>query len=260
MQSLRSLLRYRELLVAWIARDVKVRYKQTVLGVAWAVLQPLLLMLAFTFVFGMLVSMPLQGDLPYPVFVYTGLLVWTFTASSLSFGVTSLTRNTHVLTTVYFPREILPAGSVAASGVDFALAAIVGALLLAFYRIPISIHILWVPIIAGVQVLLTLGLALWVSAAHVFWRDLHFIVPLALQLWFYASPIVYPAQLVPAAWYSLYALNPMVGIVTSYRAAVLQASPPDLGALSIAAAISLVVFLSGYVYFKRKEMEFADVV
>ena len=260
IRDIEHLTRHRELLAAWIIRELKARYKQTVLGIVWAVVQPLSLMLIFTLVFGVFVKVPIQGDLPYPVFSYIGLLAWTFTATSLSFGVTSLTRNMHVLTTVYFPREILPIASVAASLADFALASVVFVGLLIAYRIAVSPYLLLVPVILLVQILLTLGITLWASATNVFWRDVHFVVPLALQIWLYASPIVYPIQLVPQTLYPFYVLNPMVGIVEGYRATVLRATPPDWNIMGIAALVSTVLFVSGYAYFKHVDTQFADVI
>jgi lipopolysaccharide transport system permease protein len=256
----RQLIACRELLVAWTIRDVRVRYKQTVLGVAWAVIQPLSLMLVFTLVFTGFVRLPPEQGLPYPLFAYVGLLAWTLTATSLSFAVTSLTRNTHVLTTTYFPRDILPLSAVAAGGVDFAVAVLVLAGLLVTYQVRLSGWLALAPAVLLVHLALTAGLALWTSALNVFWRDVHFVVPLALQLWLYASPIAYPSHLVPAQWLLAYRLNPMVGIVEGYRNVVLRGAPPDWGLLGVAAVVSVAVLLSGYAFFKRAEPEFADVI
>jgi lipopolysaccharide transport system permease protein len=260
IRDLEQLVQHRELLVAWITRELKARYKQTTLGIVWAVVQPLSLMLIFTLVFGIFVRVPMQDGLPYPLFSYAGLLAWTFTATSLSLGVTSLTRNMHVLTTVYFPREILPIAVVAASLADFALASMVFVGLLIAYHIAINPYVLLIPVILLVQILLTVGITLWASATNVFWRDARFVVPLALQIWFYASPIVYPIHLVPQKFYPFYILNPMVGIVEGYRATVLRATPPDWITLGIAALAAIVLFVSGYAYFKHGETQFADTV
>jgi lipopolysaccharide transport system permease protein len=256
----RQLITYRELLAAWTVRDVKVRYKQTFLGIAWAVIQPLSLMLIFTLVFAGFMKLPPEQGLPYPLFAYAGLLAWTLTATSLSFAVTSLTRNAYVLTTTYFPRDILPISAVAASGADFALAGLVFAGLIVAYQVRVSTWLALVPLILVIQLALTIGLALWASALNVFWRDVHFVVPLALQLWLYASPIVYPIRLVPPQWSFIYRSNPMAGLVEGYRAVVLRASPPDWGALAGAAAVSAAILVSGYIYFKHAEPEFADVI
>lgn len=205
-------------------------------------------------------SCPREGGLPYPLFAYAGLLPWTLTATSLSFAVTSLTRNTHVLTTTYFPRDILPLSAVAASGVDFALAGAVFAVLIAAYGVRIGAWLAFVPVIIAIQLMLTAGLALWVSALNVFRRDVHFVVPLALQLWLYASPIAYPSRLVPREWALVYCLNPMSGIVEAYRAVVLRGSAPDGYTLGLAVALSALILVSGHVFFKRAEPDFADVI
>ena len=173
---------YRELLLAWAARDIKVRYKQTALGIAWAIIQPLSLMFVFSFIFSYLIKIPTDSALPYPLFVYVALLPWTFLATSVNFSATSLVRNANLLKTVYFPREIFPLAEVAAGGVDFLCASAAFWALVAYYRLPPSPCWLHLPLILSIQVILTVGVSLLVAAANVFYRDVRFLVPLGMQL------------------------------------------------------------------------------
>ncbi len=260
LSDLRKLFDYRELLVAWIVRDVKVRYKQSLLGIAWAILQPLSLMVVFTVVFSLFVRIPTEGEVPYPLFSYTALLPWTFFAASISFAVPSLVRNMSLLNAVYFPREIFPLAATAASGVDFLCASLVFVGLAAYYGPPLSLHWLWIPLILVVQLFLTLGVAFFASAVNVFYRDVRFVVPLAMQLWMYATPVIYPLSLVPEGVRPFYMLNPMAGLIDAYRRVILYAVPPDWRSLGLAGVISLVLFVFSYRFFKRAEWQFADVI
>lgn len=255
----RELFRYRELLAAWAIRDIRVRYKQTMLGAAWAILQPLSLMVVFSVVFTLFVRVPTEG-IPYPIFSYTALLPWTFFANAISFGVPTLVGNMNLVTKIYFPREILPLAAVAASFVDFCIAAIVFIGMMIYYQIPLGWPLLLTPIVMLVQILLTVAVVLYAAAVNVFYRDVRFIIPLVVQLWMYASPIIYPLNLVPERFRVLYMLNPMAGIIEAYRALVLRSTLPDGGALGSAAAISIVSCLLAYRWFKRKEREFADII
>jgi lipopolysaccharide transport system permease protein len=256
---LRELWQYRELAVSWALRDIRVRYKQSVLGAAWAILQPLLMMLIFTAVFGLLVKVPSEG-FPYPIFSYTALLPWTFFATSVSFGVPSVVTNMNLVTKIYFPREIFPIAAIGAGFVDLLIASIVFAVMIIVYRVPVGLPCLIVPLLLAVQIVLTLGVVLLAAALNVRYRDVRFVVPVAVQLLMYASPVVYPASLVPERWRVLYMLNPMAGLIDGYRTAVLKGQWPEAGPLTLAAAVSMALFLLGYWVFKRMEVEFADII
>lgn len=256
---LKALYHCRELLWVWTWRDIKVRYKQSLLGVAWAILQPLSLMVIFSVIFTRFISLPTDG-IPYPIFSYSALLPWTFFASSISFAVPSLIKNMNLITKTYFPREIFPISAVAASFVDFLVASVVFIGMMIFYRVPLSPHILLIVIILPIQILLTLGIVLFASAVSVFYRDVRFVVPLGIQLWMYATPIVYPVSSVPEQLRPYYMLNPMAVVIHSYRQVILASEWPAWSYLGIAAAVALTVFVAGYLYFKRAESTFADLI
>jgi homopolymeric O-antigen transport system permease protein len=256
---LNSLYRSRELLWIWTLRDIKVRYKQSVLGAAWAVLQPLSLMLVFSLIFTYLIQVPSDG-IPYPVFSYTALLPWTFLSSSISLATPSLLQNMNLVTKIYFPREILPISAILASFLDFLIASLVFLGLILYYHIPIRITFILLPFLLIVQVLLTLGLVLFASAVEVFYRDVRFIVPLAIQLWMYATPVIYPVNLVPERFRFIYMLNPMAVLIESYRAIILKGIWPEWIYLWIAAGISGLFFVFGYYYFKKVDWQFADII
>jgi lipopolysaccharide transport system permease protein len=255
----KELYHYRNLLRMWSLREIKVRYKQSLLGAAWAILQPLALMLMFTAVFSVIARVPSDG-IPYPLFSYTALLPWTFFSTSISFAVPSLVNNMGLVTKIYFPREVLPLGAVIAAFVDFAVASSIFAALLVLYAVPLHFTLLWVPALVAIQVTLTLGVVFFASTFNVWYRDIRFVVPLGLQLWMYASPIIYPISLVPERWRVLYMLNPMAGLMDSYRRVILLGQPPQYACLLWAVFLSATLCIAGYVYFKRSEPEFADVI
>ena len=259
LSDLRKLGAYRELLGNWALREIRVRYKQSLLGIAWAILQPLAMMLVFTAVFSRFAKIPSDG-IAYPVFSYTALLPWTFLATSVSFGVPSIVRNMDLVTKVYFPREILPISTVMAAFIDLLIASVVVLGLLFHYGFSLTRYLLWVPAVLILQILLTLGLVLFASAVNVFFRDIRFAVPLVIQVWMYATPIVYPVSLVPQELRSLYMLNPMAPIIDSYRRVILFGQPPHLGYLGLGAVVSVLAFCGGYRFFKRTELSFADLV
>jgi lipopolysaccharide transport system permease protein len=252
-----ALYRHRELLWMWTLREIRVRYKQSVLGAAWAILQPLALMVAFTMVFSVLVKVPSE-NVPYPVFSYTALAVWTLFATSVSFAVPTLVNNLNLVTKIYFPREILPIASVGAACVDFLVATPLLVALLVWFHVTLSATLLWVPLLLLLQLILILGIVLPASALNVFYRDVRFVIPVAVQLWLYATPIIYPVSVVPESLRGLYALNPMVGLVDSYRRVILHGEPPAFDYLAVSALISVVLAVAGYAYFKRVEGVFAD--
>ena len=259
LDHLRELYAYRELLLMWTVREIRIRYKQSVLGAGWAVLQPVCLMLVFTAVFSYFARVP-TGDVPYPIFSYTGLLPWTFLATSISFAVPAMMNNMQLISKIYFPREILPLACVIVAFVDLLVASLVFGGIAFYYDVRLHAGIFWVPMLLLLQTMLILGVAFWLSALIVSYRDLRFVVPLGVQIWMYASPIIYPMSLVPEHLQPFYALNPMAGLVTAYREVLLGSGRPDPGQLATAAIISFVLLLSGYAYFKRAETEFADII
>jgi lipopolysaccharide transport system permease protein len=256
----RELIRYRGLLYRMAEREVKVRYRQTALGIAWALLQPFSLMLAFTVFFSWFAGLPSDG-MPYPLFSYAALLPWTFFATALSFAIPSLIANSHVITKVYFPREIVPLATVAAALVDFGIATVGFAGLLVFYRIAPTWNVLYVLPLLTIQLVFTTALCLGLSAITALYRDVRFALPLVIQLWMFATPILYPLSLVPESVRGPYlALNPMAVVVSGYRQVVLQGRPPEHGYMALAGLVSLGLLLAAYRAFKRLERQFADIL
>ncbi|MGH2535767.1 MAG: ABC transporter permease [Candidatus Promineifilaceae bacterium] len=247
----------REVLWAWIRREVSVRYRQTFLGVLWAVLQPLALMIVFSAIFTQVLPVETEGA-PYTVFAYTGLLFWSLFANAVSYGSQSIVNNLNLVTKVYFPREILPLSAIATSLLDFGFAALVFLGLIAVYGLGVSWSWLLLPYLLAVELLLIIGLVLVLAALNVFYRDIRFVVPVGLQLLFYATPLVYPLELVPAWLKTLLLLNPLAGLVESARQALLFGRPPPAPYLLVPTAISVAVFFLGLHWFKRVEMRFAD--
>ena len=260
LRSLAQAFRFRELLWALTVREVKVRYSQTLLGVLWAVAQPVSLMLAFWLFFGRLAKVPSDG-LPYPLFYYAGLLPWTFFTTSLAFGVPSLVNNTTLLTRIYFPRELLPVANVLSAGVDLAAATLVYLGLMFFYQVPPGRGFLYLPLVLAIQVLLTIGVTLGLAALNVSYRDVRYALPLVSQLWLYATPVIYPLSVVPPAIRGVYlALNPMAAIIESYRRILVRGQSPEGEILSVAAVSACAFAAAGYLYFKRAERHFSDVI
>jgi lipopolysaccharide transport system permease protein len=259
MTHLATLYRYRDLLWLWTAREVRVRYKQSLLGAAWAILQPLALTVVFSLVFSKLIRVDTAG-VPYPIFAYVALVPWTFFATSLSFGVPSLVNNINLVTKIYFPREVLPLANIGAALLDFALAFLVFVGMLVVYRVWPGIHALWVVPLLCIQIVLTVAVTLIGSAVIVFFRDMRFVIPLLTQVWMYATPILYPADLVPEPYRPYYFLNPMAGIIDGYRRVLVMGQPPQVSALLLSTAVSVVLLVLGYVLFKRMEPLFADLI
>jgi len=259
IKNLKLLISYQELLVNLVIREIKVRYKQSVLGVAWAVFQPLLLMIIFTIVFSFFARMPSDG-IPYPLFSYSALLPWIFFSGAINRSTHSLVNNRNLITKVYFPREILPVVSIVTALIDFAIASIIFIGLLVFYKINLSLYIFLLFPIIIIQIFLVLGLSLFFSSFNVFFRDVGQAVPLVLQIWMYLSPIVYPISLVPEKVRFLYILNPMVGIIDSCRKIIIQGIAPDFTYLSVSVVVTFVIFYFSHKFFKRLEMSFADII
>lgn len=254
-----ELWRYRELLYFLIWRDVKVRYKQTVLGASWAVLQPFLTMVVFSLFFGNLAGIPSDG-VPYPVFSYAALVPWTFFAHGLTQSAESLVVSQNLLKKVYFPRLAIPAGTILAGGVDFVIAFVVLLGMMAFYGITPTGAVVWIPALLLLALVTSLGVGLWVSALNVLYRDVGYIVPFIVQLWLFATPIAYPSSMLPEPWRTLYGLNPMAGVVEGFRWALLgtETAPGPIVAVSAVAAV--VILVGGGFYFRRMERTFADEV
>ena len=255
----KELWRYRELVFFLTWRDIKVRYKQAVLGIAWAVLQPLLTMLIFTVIFGVLLKTPSQG-LPYPLFALSALLPWQLFATALQRSSISLVGNANLITKIYFPRLAIPLSSVMAALVDFGVSFVVLLAVMAYYDFWPGWNILWTIPMTLLTLITALSVGLWLSALNVQYRDVQHMVPFIIQVWMYASPIVYPIETIPAGlWRSLYGLNPMVGVIQGFRWALLGGAPPDI-TLLVSSGMVLVLLVSGLFYFRRMEKTFADVV
>jgi lipopolysaccharide transport system permease protein len=255
---LRDLWSFRELLYFLTWRDVKVRYKQTELGVAWAIIQPLFTMLIFTLFFGRLAGVP-SDNIPYPIFAFAGLTAWTFFANAITQSGNSLVGSAHLITKVYFPRMIIPGAAVAAGLVDFAISFAMLALMMIYYRIGITLNILMLPVLVLLTTLLALGMGMWMSALNVKYRDIRFALPFMVQLWMYLSPIIYPTSFLPAKLRSLLTLNPMTGIIEGYRSA-LFGLPFNWIALAASAVITLILLIYASYSFRRMEKSFADIV
>ncbi len=256
----RELWKHRELLWLITQREIKVRYKQSILGALWAILQPFSLMMVFTVFFSWFARMQSDG-IPYPLFSYAALLPWTFFATSLSFAIPSLIANSHIITKIYFPREIVPLASVLAAFLDFLIASAVFVGMLAFYRVAPSWNVLYVFPIVAIQIIFTTGICLLLSAFTVLFRDVRHMLPLLIQIWMFVTPILYPASVVPVRWRIWYfTLNPMAVIIDSYRRSVVQGLPPPLRYLTLAGVVSCLLLWIGYRYFKHLEREFADIV
>jgi lipopolysaccharide transport system permease protein len=249
---------YRELLFFLTWRDVKVRYKQTALGAAWAILQPLFMMLIFTIFFGRLAGVASAG-IPYPLFALAGLVPWTFFANAITASGNSLVGSANLITKVYFPRLIVPAAAMLAGLVDFLLAFGLLVILMFYYHVAITIQILFLPVLILLTALFSLGVGTWMSALNVKYRDVRFALPFLIQLWLFVSSVILPSTSVPQKWRWLLMLNPMSGIIEGYRAA-LFGLPFDWPALGVASALTIVVLLYAIYAFGRVERSFADII
>lgn len=254
-----ALWRFRELLYFLIWRDVKVRYKQTLLGAAWAILQPLLTMVVFSIFFGKLARMPSDG-VPYPLFAYVALVPWTFFANGLTLASNSLVANQTLLRKVYFPRLVIPVSAVAAGLIDFGIAFVVLLGLAARYGVPLSANMIWLPALVLLALVTALGVGLWFAALNVLYRDIQYVVPFLVQVWLYATPIVYPSSLVPERWRTLYAINPMVGVVEGFRWALLGTGTAPGPMILVSGIAAVMTLIGGMFFFRRMEKTFSDVV
>ena len=255
-----DLWRYRELFFFLAWRDILVRYKQTAIGVAWSVLRPFLTMVVFTVVFGTLARLPSNG-VPYPIMVYAAMLPWQFFANSLTESSTSLIDNANLLTKVYFPRLIVPAGSVIVSLVDFFISLVILFGLMAWYRYVPDGRMLLLPLFLALAFLASFGAGLWLSALNVRYRDFRYVVPFLVQFGLYISPVGFSSAIVPERWRLLYFLNPMVGVIDGFRWAILgDAFPVYWPGLLLSGGLTLLLFIGGVLYFREMERSFADVI
>lgn len=256
---LRELWEYRELLYFLTWRDIKVRYKQTALGAAWAIIQPLFTMMVFSLFFGRLAKMPSDG-IPYPIFCYAALVPWTFFANGLTQSSNSLVGSSNLITKVYFPRLTIPLATVLSGIIDFLLAFGILLVMMVLYSVPISLKVFWFPVFLSLALVTSLGVGLWLSALNVQYRDVRYVVPFIAQFWMLATPIAYPSSLLNEPWRTVYGLNPMAGVVEGFRWALLG-SKISVGPLLIASSLAAVLILiGGAFYFRRMEKTFADVV
>ena len=258
--NLRDLWVYRELVYFLTWRNLKVRYKQTLLGASWAVLQPFMTMVVFSIFFGNLAKVPSDG-IPYPIFAYTALLPWGLFSKALSDASASLVGNSNMITKIYFPRIILPLATILGGLVDFGVAFLVLLAMMLYYGIAPTSAVWTLPLFLLLAVITALGVGLWLSALNVLYRDVGYVIPFLTQFWLFITPIAYPASMVPAKWRLVYALNPMTGVVEGFRWALLgtQQSAPS-AMLIVSTTIAILVLVSGLFYFRRMERQFADKV
>lgn len=256
---LHELWEYRELLYFFTWRDIKVRYKQTVLGAAWAIIQPFLTMVVFSLFFGRLANMPSDG-IPYPIFSYTALVPWTFFANGLNQASNSLVGSANLIRKVYFPRLMMPICSVVSGIVDFVLAFTVLLGMMLYYDVIPTLNVLWLPLFLLLALVTSLAAGIWLSAMNVQFRDVRYVLPFLTQLWLFATPIAYPSSLLPEPWRTLYGLNPMVGVVEGFRWAMLGSAQRPGAMIIVSTLMALALLVTGAYYFRRMEKTFADVV
>ena len=254
---LRELWTYRELLYFLVWRDIKVRYKQTALGAAWAIIQPFFTMVVFSIFFGALAKLPSDG-VPYPIFTYSALVPWTYFATALAMSSNSLVDHARLITKVYFPRLLVPAASVLAGLVDLAIASVVLIGMMLYYGMVPGAAVVFLPLFVLLAAATALGVGLWLSALNVQYRDVRYTIPFLVQFWLFVTPVAYSSSLVPERWRALYGLNPMTGVVEGFRWALLDKEPP--GALLLVSTASVILLLTaGLFYFRRMERRFADI-
>ena len=257
--NLKDLWNYRELIFFFTWRDLKVRYKQTLLGASWAILQPFLTMVVFSVFFGGLAKVPSDG-VPYPIFSFTALLPWTLFSKAMQDASRSLVASANIISKVYFPRLILPLSSVLAGVVDFLIAFVVLLVMMLFYGISPTANIWTLPLFILLALITAIGVGLWLSALNVMYRDVGYVIPFLTQFWMYITPIAYPASMIPEQWKFVYALNPLTGVVEGFRWALLGTGEGPGISLLISASIAILLTISGLFYFRRMERKFADMV
>jgi len=256
---LNELWEFRELLYFLVWRDIKVRYKQTVLGATWAIIQPLFTMIIFSVIFGKFAKLPSDG-IPYPVFSYTALLPWQLFSKALSDASGSLVNNQQFVTKIYFPRIFLPASSILSGVVDFMVALLVLFVMMWFYNIPVTLNILILPLLILFVLMTSMAVAMWLASINVKYRDVKYILPFLTQVWMYATPVAYSITLIPEEWRNLYALNPMVGVVEGFRWALLGQQTAVGPLIGVSIFIVIFLFVGGLIYFQRMELTFSDII
>jgi lipopolysaccharide transport system permease protein len=258
--NLRDLWKYRELIYFLIWRDIKVRYKQAVLGIGWAIIQPILTMVIFSIIFGRFGKLPTDQSLPYPLFTFVALLPWGLFANALQRSGTSLVGSAHLITKIYFPRLIIPISAVVGGIVDFAISFVILLLMMAYYKVYPTWNMLWVIPLTLLTLITALAVGLWLSALNVRYRDVQQMIPFLVQAWMYASPVAYSAKMITErTWQLIYGLNPLTGIIQGFRWALLGGTPPG-ELMWISSAVMVILFVSGLYYFRRMEKTFADTV
>jgi lipopolysaccharide transport system permease protein len=250
---------YRELLFILAWRDISILYKQSIVGIGWVIIQPVMAMIIFTIIFGKFAKLPSEG-IPYPIFTYCALLPWNYFARSLSGSSNSLVGASHLITKVYFPRLIIPLSKVFSGLIDFCIAFVILIVMMVWYHISPTGGIFFLPLFMLVAMITSLAVGLWLTALNVKYRDVQFIVPFLTQFWLYASPVAYSTSIVPVKWQWIYALNPMVGVIEGFRWALLGKSAPNTEMILLSSGIVLLIFVSGLYYFKRMERTFADII
>lgn len=250
---------YRELLYFLVWRDVKVRYKQTAIGAIWAILQPLLTMMIFALIFGRFAKIP-SDNVPYPIFAFAGLLPWTYFSQATSRSGMSLVGDANLIRKIYFPRLVIPLSSAVAPVIDFALSFGILLIMMVWYKVTPTWAVLSLPFFLCLSVFAALGTSLWLSALNVRYRDVTHAIPFLVQIWMYASPIVYPTSIIPKAWRPYYSLNPIAAVADGFRWGLLGKPTPDLQEIVLGSVVTLVMLVSGLIFFKRLERTFADVV
>ena len=256
---LENIWKYRELLYFLVWKDVLIRYKQTVIGVCWAVLQPLITMIIFTVIFGRLVHIPSDG-VPYPVFAFAALLPWNYFSQALSRSGTSLVGNSNLITKIYFPRLLIPLSSSISPVIDLFFSFLILLVLMPMYGIVPTWGLLLLPVFVLLSLMTALAVGLWLTTLNVKYRDVGHVIPFLIQIWMYASPVVYPLSVVPETWRPLYSLNPMVGVIEGFRWAITGSSRPDIMAIVISFAVVSLLLAGGLIYFKKMEQTFADII
>jgi lipopolysaccharide transport system permease protein len=256
---LKEVWKYRELFYFFVWRDIKIRYKQTILGASWAIIQPFMTMIIFSLFFGNLANIPSDG-IPYPIFSYTALVPWTFFANGLLLASNSLVNNSNMVKKIYFPRLVLPMSSVYSGLVDFILAFLVLLLMMLYFRIYPTVYIVWLPLFILLALVTALGTGFWFSAMNAQFRDIRYIVPFLVQAWLFITPIVYPSSLLTEPWRTLYGLNPMAGVVEGFRWALLGTDTAPGPITIVSSIMAVVILISGMFYFRRMEKIFADVI
>lgn len=256
---LRDVWAYRELVLFLTWRDISVRYKQTMLGASWAVLQPFFSMVVFSIFFGRLAAVP-SDDLPYPLFSYAGLLPWQYFATAMANSSESLIGSEKLITKVYFPRLVIPVAAVLPAAVDFAIAFVVLLGMMAFYGVAPTVNVVWLPLFLLLAVATALGVGLWLSAWNVQYRDFRYVIPFLTQFWLFASPVAYPSSIVPEGLRALYGINPMVGVIEGFRWALLGSGTAPGPVTAVSTLVALALLVSGAFVFRRMEKSFADVI